>query len=136
MTMFINKNKYVIIPLIAIICVAYLQYGRVMDIYNSSVFSVGKYNEAHIKVITNTLYISDKKKCAEEILKRCKDNSFSSIDFCYDAYIPNELYVDVYLSEFQAEKGNVNFSFSYLPKNSDEEWNFIHDSDKYELEIE
>ena len=52
--MFINKNKYVIIPLIAIICVAYLQYGRVMDIYNSSVFSVGKYNEAHIKVITNT----------------------------------------------------------------------------------
>ena len=84
-----NKSKYVIIPLIAIICVAYLQYGRDMDIYNSSIFSVGTYNEAHIKVLTNTLYISDKKKCAEEILKKCKDNSFLSVDFCYDTYIPN-----------------------------------------------
>lgn len=136
MTMYTNKSKYVIIPLIAIICVVYLQYGRDIDIYNSSIFSVGTYNEAHIKVLANMLYISDKKKCAEEILRKCKDNSFSSVDFCFDVYIPNELYVDVYLSKFQAEKGNVNFSFSYLPKNRDEEWNFIDDSDKYVLEIE
>ena len=76
-----NKSKYVIIPLIAIICVAYLQYGRDMDIYNSSIFSVGTYNEAHIKVLTNTLYISDKKKCAEEILK----NRDEEWNFIYDS---------------------------------------------------
>ena len=64
-----NKSKYVIIPLIAIICVAYLQYGRDMDIYNSSIFSVGTYNEAHIKVLTNTLYISDKKEVCRRNFK-------------------------------------------------------------------
>lgn len=114
----------------------YLQYGRDIDVYNSYVFSVGNRNEQTLKVVVNKLWIKDKRKYANEILEKCKTNSFKSIDFCYDSYIPDELYVDVYLSNIAVRKGNPIFSFSYLPEDRNMEYNFIDDSTKCVLNIQ
>lgn len=56
--------------------------------------------------------------------------------FSYDQSIPNALYVDVYSSRKQAEKGKQMFSFSYLPEQGNGAYNIINDPDKYMLEIE
>ena len=46
------------------------------------------------------------------------------------------LYVTVYASKRQAEKGKQMFSFSYLPEDSDETYNIVNDSDKFMLKLE
>lgn len=56
--------------------------------------------------------------------------------FCYDSYIPNELYVDVYLSDIYIKIGHPLFSFSYLPEDAKSEYNFLDDSEKYVLKIQ
>jgi len=48
----------------------------------------------------------------------------------------NALYVTVYASKRQAEKGKQMFSFSYLPEDSDETYNIVNDSDKFMLKLE
>ena len=48
----------------------------------------------------------------------------------------NALYVTVYSSKRQAEKGKQMFSFSYLPEDSDETYNIVNDSDKFMLKLE
>lgn len=135
--MYIQKiRKVFIILMILLLILLYLQYGRDMDVYNSYVFSVGNYNEQQLKVVINRLWVNDNSKCANDILQRCKANSFKSIDFCYDSYIPNELYVDVYLSDIYVKIGHPLFSFSYLPENAKSEYNFLDDSEKYVLKIQ
>ena len=130
------KRVALIFLIVFLIIGFYLQYGRDMDVYNSYVFSVGSHNEQNLKIVANKLWIKDKRKYAEEILEKCKANSFKSIDFCYDSYIPIELYVDVYLSDAEVRGGCPVFSFSYLPEDMDMEYNFIEDSAKYILKIQ
>lgn len=127
--------------LIAIIIImgsflGYLQYGRDMDVCSSLGISSDNYYEERLTVVTNKLYISDQKTCAEKIIERCKKNNFKSVRFSYDQSIPNALYVDVYSSRKQAEKGKQMFSFSYLPEQRNGTYNIINDPDKYMLEIE
>ena len=86
--------------------------------------------------MVNKLYVEDQKVCAEEIVKRCRENSFKSVRFSYDQSVPNALYVTVYSSKRQAEKGTQMFSFSYLPEDSDETYNIVNDSDKFMLKLE
>ena len=69
-------------------------------------------------------------------MKRCREDSFKSVWFSYDQSIPNALYVTVYSSKRQAEKGKQMFSFSYLPEDSDETYNIVNDSDKFMLKLE
>ena len=87
-------------------------------------------------VVVNKLYVADQKICAEEIVKRCRENSFKSVRFSYDQSIPNALYVTVYSSKRQAEKGIQMFSFSYLPEDGDGTYNIVNDSDKFMLKLE
>lgn len=135
--MYIQKiRKVFIILMILLIILLYLQFGRDMDVYNSYVFSVGDYHEQQLKVVINNIWVNDNRKCANDILQRCKANSFKSIDFCYDSYIPNELYVDVYLSDIYIKIGHPLFSFSYLPEDAKSEYNFLDDSEKYVLKIQ
>ena len=86
--------------------------------------------------MVNKLYVEDQKVCAEEIVKRCRKNSFKSVRFSYDQSIPNALYVTVYSSKRQAEKGIQMFSFSYLPEDGDGTYNIVNDSDKFMLKLE
>ena len=117
-------------------CLGYLQYGRDMDVYGSHAMTADNYHEERLTVVVNKLYVADQKACAEEIVKRCRENSFKSVRFSYDQSIPNALYVTVYASKRQAERGKQMFSFSYLPQDSEGTYNIIDDSEEFILERE
>ena len=125
---------YLIIGIIMITggCLGYLQFGRDMDVYGSHAMTADNYHEERLTVVVNKLYVADQKACAEEIVKRCRENSFKSVRFSYDQSIP----VTVYASKRQAEKGKQMFSFSYLPEDSEETYNIVNDSDKFMLKLE
>ena len=129
---------YLIIGIIMITggCLGYLQYGRDMDVYGSYAMTADNYHEERLTVVVNKLYVADQKACAEEIVKRCRENSFKSVRLSYDQSIPNALYVTVYASKRQAERGKQMFSFSYLPQDSEGTYNIIDDSEEFILERE
>ena len=93
-------------------CLGYLQFGRDMDVYGSHAMTSDNYHEERLTVVVNKVYVEDQKVCAEEIVRRCRENSFKSVRFSYDQSVPNALYVTVYSSKRQAEKGKQMFSFS------------------------
>ena len=135
------KKRWFISLIIGIImvisgCLGYLQYGRDMDVYGSYAMTADNYHEERLTVVVNKLYVADQKACAEEIVKRCRENSFKSVRFSYDQSIPNALYVTVYASKRQAERGKQMFSFSYLPQDSEGTYNIIDDSEEFILERE
>ena len=129
---------YLIIGIIMITggCLGYLQYGRDMDVYGSYAMTADNYHDERLTVVVNKLYVADQKACAEEIVKRCRENSFKSVRFSYDQSVPNALYVTVYSSKRKAEKGKQMFSFSYLPQDSEGTYNIIDDSEEFILERE
>ena len=135
------KKRWFICLIIGIImitggCLGYLQFGRDMDVYGSHAMTADNYHEERLTVVVNKLYVADQKACAEEIVKRCRENSFKSVRFSYDQSIPNALYVTVYASKRQAERGKQMFSFSYLPQDSEGPYNIIDDSEEFILERE
>ena len=135
------KKRWFICLIIGIImitggCLGYLQFGRDMDVYGSHAMTADNYHEERLTVVVNKLYVADQKACAEEIVKRCRENSFKSMRFSYDQSIPNALYVTVYASKRQAERGKQMFSFSYLPQDSEGTYNIIDDSEEFILERE
>ena len=135
------KKRWFICLIIGIImitggCLGYLQFGRDMDVYGSHAMTADNYHEERLTVVVNKLYVEDQKVCAEEIVKRCRENSFKSVRFSYDQSIPNALYVTVYASKRQAERGKQMFSFSYLPQDSEGTYNIIDDSEEFILERE
>lgn len=114
----------------------YLQYARDMDVSSSHTTSFDNYTEERLSVVVNKLYVADQKACAEEIVKRCRENSFKSVRFSYDQAIPNALYVTVYGSDWQVKHGNAIFSFSYLSDDVSGTYNIVNDPEKYILELE
>ena len=135
------KKRWFICLIIGIImitggCLGYLQFGRDMDVYGSHAMTADNYHEERLTVVVNKLYVADQKACAEEIVKRCRENSFISVRFSYDQSVPNALYVTVYSSKRKAEKGKQMFSFSYLPQDSEGTYNIIDDSEEFILERE
>lgn len=114
----------------------YLQNGRTMEVYNSFSTTSGSYMEERLSVIANKLYIKDKMACAEEIVRRCRENDFHNILFSYDYAIPNELQVAVYLSEGDAKEGKEVFSFTYTSGENSEEYNIVEHPEKFEIQIE
>lgn len=135
------KKRWFIYLIIGIImvtggCLGYLQYGRDMDVYGSYAMTADNYHEERLTVVVNKLYVADQKACAEEIVKRCRENSFKSVRFSYDQSVPNALYVTVYSSKRKAEKGKQMFSFSYLPQDSEGTYNIIDDSEEFILKRE
>ena len=135
------KKRWFICLIIGIImitggCLGYLQFGRDMDVYGSHAMTADNYHEERLTVVVNKLYVADQKACAEEIVKRCRENSFKSVRFSYDQSIPNALYVTVYASKRQAERGKQMFSFSCLPQDSEGTYNIIDDSEEFILERE
>ena len=135
------KKRWFICLIIGIImitggCLGYLQFGRDMDVYGSHAMTADNYHEERLTVVVNKLYVADQKACAEEIVKRCRENSFKSVRFSYDQSVPNALYVTVYSSKRKAEKGKQMFSFSYLPQDSEGTYNIIDDSEEFILKRE
>ena len=128
--------------LVGIVCIAilllccYLQFGREMEVYNSTSFTAANYCEEHLNVVVNRLMVLDKRKVAEEIIEHCRNNDFKNVIFSYDMAYPNKLEVSVYLSEWNARKGKAVFSFAYETEQGKiGEYNFIKNPEKSVMEI-
>lgn len=136
-----SKRKTAIITsafgLFAAILFLYLQYGRDMKLYNTFSTTASNYHEEHITVIANRLFVADQESCANDILQKCRENSFENIRFSYDRSKPNALYAKVYLSEYAVRHGNPAFEFSYT-HNAGEygAYNIIEDASCFRLEIQ
>jgi hypothetical protein len=56
-----------------------------MDAYGSYVTTADNYHEERLTVVVNKqLYVAVHKACAEEIVKRCRENLFQNVRFSYD----------------------------------------------------
>lgn len=124
-----------IVCIIILLC-CYLQFGRKMEVYNSTSFTAANYCEEHLNVVVNRLIVLDKRKVAEEIIDHCWKNDFKNVIFSYDVEYPNKLEVSVYLSKWNARKGKEVFSFVYDTEQGEiGEYNFIENPEKFGLEI-
>ena len=130
------KGKRLVVEGVIVVClfaafIYYLQFGREMEVLHAYSSTSLTYRTEHISVVVNKIYISDQECCAEEIINRCKKNTFKGIRFQYDQLVPNELYVAVYRSKEQARTDFPDFSFSYLPEIRDGSYNILDDADKF-----
>jgi hypothetical protein len=55
-----------------------------MDAYGSYVTTADNYHEERLTVAVDKLYVAVQKACVEEIVKRCRENSFQNVRFSYD----------------------------------------------------
>lgn len=135
----IRKNPAVIAGIAILLTALFflsLQRGWDMDVYNTFSMTGSNYHEEHITVIANQLFVTDKERCANTILQKCRENSFQSVRFNYDFSKPNALYVKVYLSEHTAQYGNPVFEFSYTHNGQEyDAYNIIEDVSHFNLEI-
>ena len=70
---------------------------------NELAMTADNYHEERLTVVVNKLYVADQKICAEEIVKRCRENSFKSVRFSYNQSIPNALTI-LYVSSLSSGK--------------------------------
>lgn len=136
----IRKRTIIIVITILLLLAGilfYLQWGRQMDVSSSSGSGSDNHYELRVSVILNTLVVTDQQKCAEQILEKCRDNSFHSVRFSYDIQIPHALSVTVYKNQKDAESGNSAFRFSYQQENQiDGSYNIVDNPEKFTLEME
>ena len=118
-------------------CLGYLQYGRDMDVYGSYAMTADNYHEERLTVVVNKLYVADQKVCAEEIVKRCRENSFKSVRFSYDQSIPNALLCDgIFIKATGRERKAECFHFLTCRRTVMKTYNIVNDSDKFMLKLE
>lgn len=132
-----RRTVFVRIVCIAILLLCcYLQFGREMEVYNSTSFTAANYCEEHLNVVVNRLIVLDKRKVAEEIIEHCRNNDFKNVIFSYDLTYPNKLEVNVYLSKKDARGGKGVFSFDYDTEQGQiGEYNFIENPEKFMLKM-
>lgn len=85
-----KKRKIITITVLFVlgVAVSYLQWGREIDVVGSMGTSSENFHEEHVTFTLNRLIITDKEKCAEEIIKKCRENDFASTLFSYDVAKP------------------------------------------------
>ncbi|WP_071143761.1 hypothetical protein [Coprococcus phoceensis] len=110
-----KKRKIITITVLFVLglSVSYLQWGREIDVVGSMRTSSENFHEEHVTFMLNRLVVTDKEKCAEEIIKKCRENDFTSILFSYDVAKPNALYGTVYRSRFSMKGQKPLFHFRY-----------------------
>lgn len=110
-----KKRKIITITVLFVlgVAVSYLQWGREIDVVGSMGTSSENFHEEHVTFTLNRLIITDKEKCAEEIIKKCRENDFASTLFSYDVAKPNALYGTVYRSRFSMKGQKPLFATVY-----------------------
>lgn len=106
-----------------------------MLIYNSSSTIMGEYHNERIEVIVNQRRILDKWDCAEQIVEKCRENSFKNVRFSYDLSKPNELDVIVCRNKKDADEGKWDFQFRYIQETGERQYNIVNDPEKFQIEI-
>lgn len=123
--------------IVSVFALFYLQNGRSMLVYSSRSTSAANFHEENLIVVANRLFIPDKEECAEEIVRKCRENDFENILFSYDYALPNALHVSVYRSEWAVKNGSPAFTMSYTQDKEDQfRYNIVDDPQHFRLEIE
>ena len=133
-----KKRKIITITglFVLALVVSYLQWGREIDVAGSMGTSSENFHEEHVTFTLNRLFITDKEKCAEEIIKKSGDD-FASTLFSYDVAKPNALYGTVYRSRFSMKGHKPLFHFRYT-QTADTlgSYNIVDDPEAFTLVIE
>lgn len=99
------------------------------------------YEDGYIQNLSILLSASDVpnyEACSWEIIKHCRQNDFSNIQFSYDVIgYPCVLQGSVYLNETDYNNQKELFHFSYQPvQYPDYSYDIYHDSEQYQLIID
>ena len=116
--------------------IIYLQFGRSLEILNSSTRSSSNYSEEHISVNLNKLFARDYEQLTAEIIERCRENKFKNFLFSYDIRKPNALYCTVYLNQHSFDTDNQLYSFTYTQHDNSGVYNFIDNPEKFSITVE
>lgn len=133
-----KKKTFALVLIIIFISVPiYLQYGRIIEGYNSIVENSENEYIENISIVSNKLFITNKEKFAEQIIQDITDNTLKGIMFSYDIQgYPNGIYITVYMNDHDYRNGKSCFKISYL---QDSEYGFqynIKDNpEKFTLKI-
>lgn len=118
-----------------ILTVLYLQWGREADVRSSTALAAENYQEEHVSFVLNRLVVMDKETCAEELVERCRENDFRSIQFSYDDQKPNALYGTVYRTDYDLTHQRPFFQFQYIQKTGSCRYNIIDHPENFVLQI-
>lgn len=92
----------------------YLQYGRDVRVCSSIITSSESGYSQSICIVANKLYISDLNKFADEMVRRCSENSFEEMRFSYDINgYPKEIILSIYVNEMTWKLSGRVFVFEY-----------------------
>ena len=134
-----KKRKIITITVLFVLglAVSYLQWGREIHVAGSMRTHQKTSMRNTVTFTLNRLIITDKEKCAEEIIKKCRENDFTSILFSYDVAKPNALYGTVYRSRFSMKGQKPLFRFRYT-QTADTlgSYNIVDDPEAFTLVIE
>lgn len=113
----------------------YLQWGQEMEICNTTSETANNYYSLDITIIAHRLYIRDKEKFAESAIQKCVENSWKDIRFSYDlSGYPNELNIDVYMSNCAYHSHKMAFTIVYSQDNNFE-YNIKDNPDKFTIKL-
>ena len=136
-----KKIMVVLLIIMAVVLGVYsYQSGEAkeMDCVNSMTNTYGNGCDARLSIVLNQKDVENKLDIANEIIKKCEENSFQTIKFSYDMRIPNELKVYVYCTHEDFEEGSEAFSFTYSHDGTGDpdEFNILEDKDHFTITLD
>lgn len=106
----------ILICIIALL--GYLQYGREEQAVNTMVSTSDTFYKQEFDVIANKLFILDKEKYAEVLIKKTVENKYRNVRFSYDITgYPNEIVISVYSNEWSYEHNQRMYQIIYSSDN-------------------
>ena len=135
-----KKTGILILLSCSMICGCSKEYIE-MDILSSHNTTSVNWYELDIDVIADKDDVSDKEACSREIIQHILDNDFHSARFSFDINgYPNNVSVDVFTSEKNAQKGKKAYSFEYVTEfnteNPDVQNNIKDNPGEFEIQYE
>lgn len=135
-----KKNVIFILVFIVYLFIIYnkSKYSGTMELCSNFSLSYNNGTIEHLAVIVHRRKITDKEKCAKEVIEHCVRNDFDNIKFYYGAKeYPNEIHATIYLDENDFNNNEYVFKMVYkqAPENN-LKYNIIENPDKFYLEIE
>lgn len=136
-----KKSMVVLLIIMAVVLVvSFFKAGsnKEMDCVNSMTNSYGNGCDARLSIILYQKDVENELEVANEIIKKCEENSFQTIKFSYDMRIPNELKVYVYCTHEDFEEGSEAFSFTYSHDGTGDpdEFNILEDKDHFTITLD
>lgn len=110
-----------------------------MDVLSSYSATSANWYELNINVIADKDIVLDRAVCSNKIIQHVLDNDFHSTRFSFDLNgYPNEVTVDVFISEKNFKKGKIDYSFDYVTdfntENVDIQNNIKDNPDEFEIQ--